>query len=314
MRETPNIKLTQFEPNDVPNWLDQYNSDMVKVDTAVGEQKTENSKYELRFTADEELINNNRTQISENTQDIANVKDDIKNIKGGSTTSIASLQTEVTEVSHSLTTLKGGSDRTIAELENDLNTNKAEISTLDGRVNRIDNTLGTESVANFGNDVTTAIGNVDLGISTDKLSVSEVLNRSINGKGSLTFDKGKIESLGGSASIDFAKNSTVCVPALLNMKIDAVGGTLNAGTYVLFTAPLARLPKLKPNSFIFLFTVSDVIGMTESASTAERVNVYIRTTATMFDIIIAISKGQWVFKSINTPNYVFPVVLPVNPF
>jgi hypothetical protein len=141
MRETPNIKLTQFEPNDVPNWLDQYNSDMLKVDTAVGEQKTENSKYELRFTADEELINNNRTQINENTQDIANVKDDIKNIKGGSTTSIAGLQTEVALVSQSLTTLKGGSDRTIAELETDLNTDKAEISALNGRVETLEDSV-----------------------------------------------------------------------------------------------------------------------------------------------------------------------------
>lgn len=138
MRETSNIKLTQFEPNDVPNWLDQYNSDMLKIDTSVGAQKTENSKYELRFTADEELINNNRTQINENTQDIANVKDEIKNIKGGSTTSIASLQTEVTAVSQSLTTLKGGSDRTIAELETDLNTDKAEISALNGRVETLE--------------------------------------------------------------------------------------------------------------------------------------------------------------------------------
>lgn len=140
MRETSNIKLTQFEPNDVPNWLDQYNSDMLKIDTSVGAQKTENSKYELRFTADEELINNNRTQINENTQDIANVKDEIKNIKGGSTTSIASLQTEVTAVSQSLTTLKGGSDRTIAELETDLNTDKAEISALNGRVETLEDT------------------------------------------------------------------------------------------------------------------------------------------------------------------------------
>lgn len=148
MRETSNIKLTQFEPNDVPNWLDQYNSDMLKIDTSVGAQKTENSKYELRFTADEELINNNRTQINENTQDIANVKDEIKNIKGGSTTSIASLQTEVTAVSQSLTTLKGGSDRTIAELETDLNTDKAEISALNGRVETLE-----DSVKNIGTNL-----------------------------------------------------------------------------------------------------------------------------------------------------------------
>lgn len=153
MRETPNIKLTQFEPNDVPNWLDQYNSDMLKIDTSVGAQKTENSKYELRFTADEELINNNRTQINENTQDIANVKDDIKNIKGGITTSIAGLQTEVALVSQSLTTLKGGSDRTIAELETDLNTNKAEISVIETK-------LGNETLRTNKKTLTGAINEI----------------------------------------------------------------------------------------------------------------------------------------------------------
>lgn len=160
MRETPNIKLTQFEPNDVPNWLDQYNSDMLKIDTSVGAQKTENSKYELRFTADEELINNNRTQINENTQNIANVKDEIKNIKGDSTTSIASLQTEVTAVSQSLTTLKGGSDRTIAELENDLNTDKAKISTLEDGITNIETKLGNETLLTNKKTLTGAINEI----------------------------------------------------------------------------------------------------------------------------------------------------------
>lgn len=160
MRETPNIKLTQFEPNDVPNWLDQYNSDMLKVDTAVGEEKTENSKYELRFTADEELINNNRTQINENTQNIANVKDDIKNIKGGSTTSIAGLQTEVALVSQSLTTLKGGSDRTVAELETDLNTDKSKISTLEDGITNIETKLGNETLHTNKKTLTGAINEI----------------------------------------------------------------------------------------------------------------------------------------------------------
>lgn len=157
MRETKNLKLTQFDANDVPNWLDQYNTDMEKIDAANGSQSATNTEYESRFTTDEELINNNRTQINENTQDIANVKDDIKNIKGGSTTSIAGLQTEVTTVSQSLTTLKGGSDRTIAELENDLNTDKNEISTLDGRVKTLEDTATTleNSVKKIGTNLTT---------------------------------------------------------------------------------------------------------------------------------------------------------------
>lgn len=337
MRETPNIKLTQFEPNDVPNWLDQYNSDMVKVDTAIGAQGTENSKYELRFTADEELINNNRTQINENTQDIANVKDDIKNIKGGSTTSIASLQTEVTEVSQSLTTLKGCSDRTIAELENDLNTDKAEISAIDGRVETLEDTtaqlendvttlknnavdistlekkVGTDSTANFGSDLSKAIGNTDIHVSHTALSISNVLNMMINGTKTIELEQGDIGSIGGTAHITHVKNSSLCAPALLTIALNGVSGTLNTGTHTIFTAPLTTFPGLAKRSYIFLTSASNLFA-TETTSTADRVDLYLRTTTTTIDIIIVVSNGQFIFRAPSTENIIIPIVLPLNAF
>lgn len=178
MRETKNLKLTQFDPNDVPNWLDQYNTDMEKIDAATGLQGVVNAGYESRFTTDEELINNNRTQINENTQDIANIKDDVKNIKGGSNVSIRDLQTQVTTVEQSVTNLKGGSTRTIAELENDLNIDQQNISALDGRVTNIERTLGNSAISNVGTNVTSAIGNETLLTNNKTLSgaINEIHN------------------------------------------------------------------------------------------------------------------------------------------
>lgn len=178
MRETKNLKLTQFDPNDVPNWLDQYNTDMEKIDAATGLQSVVNAGYESRFTTDEELINNNRTQINENTQDIANIKDDVKNIKGGSNVSIRDLQTQVTTVEQSVTNLKGGSTRTIAELENDLHIDQQNISALDGRVTNIEGTLGNSAITNVGTNVTSAIGNETLLTNNKTLSgaINEIHN------------------------------------------------------------------------------------------------------------------------------------------
>lgn len=182
MRETKNLKLSQFEPNDIPNWLDQYNTDMEKIDTANGSQNVVNESYETRFTNDEEKISNNRNQINENTQDIANIKDDIKNIKGGSDLSLNTLQREITTVEQTVTNLKGGSTRTIAELENDLNTDQQNISALDGRVETLEDSvgnvetkIGNSDISNVGKDITTVIGNEKL--LTSKKNISGAINQ-----------------------------------------------------------------------------------------------------------------------------------------
>lgn len=167
MRETKNLKLTQFDANDVPNWLDQYNTDMEKIDAANGSQSATNAEYDSRFTTDEELINNNRTQINENTQDIANIKDDIKNIKGGSGVSLNTLQEEIAETNQTITNLKGGSTRTIAELENDLNTDHHNINALEGRVETLEDTTS---------NIETKIGSTDIG-DTITHAISELQSR-----------------------------------------------------------------------------------------------------------------------------------------
>ena len=167
MRETKNLKLTQFDANDVPNWLDHYNTDMEKIDAANGSQSATNAEYDARFTTDEESIKNNRTQINENTQDIANIKDDIKNITGGSGTSLKTLQDEITAVGQDITNLKGGSTRTIAELENDINTDGQNINALDGRVETLEDSVSS---------VETKIGNTNID-DTITHAISELRSR-----------------------------------------------------------------------------------------------------------------------------------------
>lgn len=322
MRETKNLKLTQFDPNDVPNWLDQYNSDMVKVDTAVGEQKTENSKYELRFTADEKLINNNRTQINENTQDIANVKDEIKNIKGGSTTSIASLQAEVTTVSQSLTTLKGGSDRTIAELENDLNTDNAEIKSLDSRVETLENTtttletkVGTASVSNFGNSLTEAIGNEVLADKLTGKNVSEILKFLTSNSVHLEGSPEDTSTIQVSATIDYFPVSIFFAVGIINLTaiVNAGGATIPAGTksLVKFNLEQNKIPYPNP-SHIFLGSLYDFLPpKNESTSSDASLTLDIFSGGAV--IRTNVHNGNFIVSEKTISNYKIPVIIPCNP-
>ena len=106
MRETTNLKLTQFDGSDVPNWLDQYNSDNLKIDTAIGEQAVKNTEFSNTNGNLQTQISNNRNQIDENTQDIANTKKDVVNIKGGSDSSIGALEKKLTTTDQTVDTLK----------------------------------------------------------------------------------------------------------------------------------------------------------------------------------------------------------------
>ena len=140
MRETKNIKLTQFDGSDVPNWLDQYNSDNLKIDTAIGEQAVKNTEF-LNTTGNlQTQITNNRNQIDENTQDIANIKKDVINIKGGSDSSIGALEKNLTATDQTVSTLKTA--------------------------------VGTSDFSNVGSSITEAIGNT---VINDNKSISDDL-------------------------------------------------------------------------------------------------------------------------------------------
>ena len=193
MRETANLKLTQFDGSDVPNWLDQYNSDNLKIDTAIGEQAVKNTEFSNTNENLQVQITNNRNQIDENTQDIANAKKDIADIKKGSSTSLAEidkkfvatdaqisgLKTQVgnsdfSNVGASITEIIGntpitGNDTISHDLQtihNDLDSVKDQNS----RITNLEKSVGNASIKNVGNSVTEAIGNTELPLSSISLS------------------------------------------------------------------------------------------------------------------------------------------------
>lgn len=83
--ETPNLKLSQYVGTDKPTYLGDYNSDMLKIDQAVGTLQGSTADYDARITR----IEGNQTEVDKavkavtetvNSQatEINDVKEDIK--------------------------------------------------------------------------------------------------------------------------------------------------------------------------------------------------------------------------------------------
>lgn len=339
MRETKNLKLTQFDPNDIPNWLKEYNSDMEKIDSEVGRQDVVNTGYETRFTNVEEKIQNNRNQINENVQDIANIKDDLRNIKGGSTVSIADLKEEVDGVEHSLTILKGDSDKTIDDIENDLAEHKSDITALGGRVETLEETtetlvddvtelkgkdhdissletkVGTASTSNFGNDLSSAIGNTALTGKLHGKSVSEVLNFITTNSVHL---EGKPEDTSGlslSATMDYYPISKFFAIAIIDISaiIGAGGHTITAGTKskVSFTLEGNKIPK-PVVSHIYLADLYDFLPP-ENSSTASSSSLTLDIFTGGATIRTNVHNGNFIVSEKTISNYKIPVIIPCKP-
>lgn len=193
MRETANLKLTQFDGSDVPNWLDQYNSDNLKIDTAIGEQAVKNTEFSNTNENLQVQITNNRNQIDENTQDIANAKKDIADIRKGSSTSLEEIDKKFLETDAQISGLKkqvGSADfsnvgasiteiigntpitgndtisHDLQAIHNDLDSIKDQNS----RITNLEKSVGTASIKNVGNSITEAIGNESLPLSASSLS------------------------------------------------------------------------------------------------------------------------------------------------
>lgn len=158
MRETTNIKLTQFDGTDVPNWLDQYNSDMSKIDAAFGSQNTENSKVNNELDAIKQLETADREQINENTQDIATLK-----------------QTTIPAI-----------DTRLKAVENETGTVDARIEAVEDGLTSVETTIGDKSIANVGASITAAIGNSALNRNTLSSSISALENGTSIATGSAT--------------------------------------------------------------------------------------------------------------------------------
>lgn len=200
MRETANLKLTQFDGSDVPNWLDQYNSDNLKIDTAIGEQVIKNTEFSNTNENLQTQITNNRNQIVENTQDIANTKKDVADIKKGSSTSlddidkkfvvtdsqIAGLKTQVgsadfSNVGASVTEVIGNTpingNNTISGDLHSIHNTIDSIDDQNDRIVKLETSVGSNPISKIAENITSAIGNVALKIGN---SLSDGLNSLYN--------------------------------------------------------------------------------------------------------------------------------------
>ena len=85
--KTTNIELSQFLGTDKPAWVNDYNADMLKIDSAVGENVTDISTAQSRADSAYTLADNTAssvsslsTQVSDNTTDIATAQGNITTI------------------------------------------------------------------------------------------------------------------------------------------------------------------------------------------------------------------------------------------
>lgn len=85
--KTSNIELSQFLGTDKPSWLNDYNADMERIDSAIGENVTDISTAQSRADSAYNLADNASsgvsalaTQVSANTTDIATAQGNINSI------------------------------------------------------------------------------------------------------------------------------------------------------------------------------------------------------------------------------------------
>lgn len=181
MGATKNLQLTQFEPDTVTNWLDQYNKDMLKIDDFAGEQEVAGTALEERLTTDETNITNNRNQINENTQDIANIKNDISEIEGGdSGASLKTLNDRTTALETGLQTARTD----ITTVTNKANGTATEVEAIDSRLETVEDDSTTLSgivgmtPLTTGKTLVETVGNVKL-----ENNISYILSNSYPTKG-----------------------------------------------------------------------------------------------------------------------------------
>lgn len=131
MRETTNLKLTQFDGNDIPNWLDQYNSDMAKIDVNAGSQKTTNAETENKIYAINQWQTNTDNRLAENETSIANLKQ----------STIPAINDKITSIETEIDSLDG------------------RLETVEDGLTGVETLVGNSAITNVAATVTTAIGN-----------------------------------------------------------------------------------------------------------------------------------------------------------
>ena len=78
--KTPNIQLSQFIGTDKPSWLSDYNSDMLKIDTAVASSDTGVSEAKAAANNALSIANQANSKSDTNTSSISTINNQIQTI------------------------------------------------------------------------------------------------------------------------------------------------------------------------------------------------------------------------------------------
>lgn len=78
--KTPNIQLSQFIGTDKPSWLSDYNSDMLKIDTAIAGSNTGVSEAKAAANNALTIANQANTKSDTNTSSISTINSQIQTI------------------------------------------------------------------------------------------------------------------------------------------------------------------------------------------------------------------------------------------
>lgn len=135
--KTTNYNLSQFVGTDVPSYLGDYNSDMSKIDKAIGDVANSQGSVEqsvVGLTADVQGLS---TQVS------------------GVSTSVQQLQTSVAQID-------SGYKQADTALSQRITTNANNIQTNTTAIESINTTIGTEDISEIGDGtIKGAIGNIN---------------------------------------------------------------------------------------------------------------------------------------------------------
>lgn len=161
--KTPNIQLSQFIGTDKPSWLSDYNSDMLKIDTAVGNSET--------GVSDAKAAANNALTIANQ----ASTKGDTN------ASNIATINGQIETINQNITTVQGIAN---TALNNANNANSA--------VSSLSTTIDSWQTITFANPDTTNFTTYNFNARfNSKLQLLSIFGK-IQGHGNNTFTAGKI--------------------------------------------------------------------------------------------------------------------------
>lgn len=146
--KTTNYNLSQFVGTDVPSYLGDYNSDMSKIDKAIGDVANSQGSVEqsvVGLTADVQGLS---TQVS------------------GVSTSVQQLQTSVAQIDSGYKQADTALSQRITTNANNIQTNTTAIESANTAIGNINTAIGTEDISGIGDGtIKGAISNINSSLS-----------------------------------------------------------------------------------------------------------------------------------------------------